>query len=205
MQAVNQTDTQLPTLGVHLFIASRFKQRFIFSPSAPLNSRQNIRRVFFSVRSPSRSVLRSAPQHNVCSGSNDAVVGRNDAPPNNCIVTSAASMKLHVIKSLQERLNVYKRSKRAFISPSSSRFTHRNDGLHSARLEISLSWKRRLTISIRLRNVWLARCGRGAHVTRINSKDPSTTQYLHVSQVLQRFEHPPLYVFNFYPLYAPGG
>lgn len=117
----------------------------------------------------------------------------------------AASMKLHVIKSLQERLNVYKRSKRAFISPSSSHFTHRNDGLHSARLEISLSWKRRLTISIRLRNVWLARCGRGAHVTRINSKDPSTTQYLHVSQVLQRFEHPPLYVFNFYPLYAPGG
>lgn len=196
MQAVNQTDTQLPTLGVHLFIASRFKQRFIFSPSAPLNIRQNILPdLCWGQHLNTMSVQEVTMQ----------LMGGTMLLLTTASLLPAASMKLHVIKSLQERLNVYKRSKRAFISPSSSCFTHRNDGLHSARLEISLSWKRRLTISIRLRNVWLARCGRGAHVTRINSKDPSTTQYLHVSQVLQRFEHPPLYVFNFYPLYAPGG
>lgn len=196
MQAVNQTDTQLPTLGVHLFIASRFKQRFIFSPSAPLNIRQNILPdLCWGQHLNTMSVQEVTMQ----------LLGGTTLLLTTASLLPAASMKLHVIKSLQERLNVYKRSKRAFISPSSSRFTHRNDGLHSARLEISLSWKRRLTISIRLRNVWLARCGRGAHVTRINSKDPSMTQYLHVSQVLQRFEHPPLYVFNFYPLYAPGG
>lgn len=196
MQAVNQTDTQLPTLGVHLFIASRFKQRFIFSPSAPLNIRQNILPdLCWGQHLNTMSVQEVTMQ----------LLGGTMLLLTTASLLPAASMKLHVIKSLQERLNVYKRSKRAFISPSSSCFTHRNDGLHSARLEISLSWKRRLTISIRLRNVWLARCGRGAHVTRINSKDPSTTQYLHVSQVLQRFEHPPLYVFNFYPLYAPGG
>lgn len=196
MQAVDQTDTQLPTLGVHLFIASRFKQRFIFSPSAPLNIRQNILPdLCWGQHLNTMSVQEVTMQ----------LMGGTMLLLTTASLLPAASMKLHVIKSLQERLNVYKRSKRAFISPSSSCFTHRNDGLHSARLEISLSWKRRLTISIRLRNVWLARCGRGAHVTRINSKDPSTTQYLHVSQVLQRFEHPPLYVFNFYPLYAPGG
>lgn len=196
MQAVNQTDTQLPTLGVHLFIASRFNQRFIFSPSAPLNIRQNILPdLCWGQHLNTMSVQEVTMQ----------LLGGTMLLLTTASLLPAASMKLHVIKSLQERLNVYKRSKRAFISPSSSCFTHRNDGLHSARLEISLSWKRRLTISIRLRNVWLARCGRGAHVTRINSKDPSTTQYLHVSQVLQRFEHPPLYVFNFYPLYAPGG
>lgn len=196
MQAVNQTDTQLPTLGVHLFIASRFKQRFIFSPSAPLNIRQNILPdLCWGQHLNTMSVQEVTMQ----------LLGGTMLLLTTASLLPAASMKLHVIKSLQERLNVYKRSKRAFISPSLSHFTHRNDGLHSARLEISLSWKRRLTISIRLRNVWLARCGRGAHVTRINSKDPSTTQYLHVSQVLQRFEHPPLYVFNFYPLYAPGG
>lgn len=196
MQAVNQTDTQLPTLGVHLFIASRFNQRFIFSPSAPLNIRQNILPdLCWGQHLNTMSVQEVTMQ----------LLGGTMLLLTTASLLPAASMKLHVIKSLQERLNVYKRSKRAFISPSLSHFTHRNDGLHSARLEISLSWKRRLTISIRLRNVWLARCGRGAHVTRINSKDPSTTQYLHVSQVLQRFEHPPLYVFNFYPLYAPGG
>lgn len=196
MQAVDQTDTQLPTLGVHLFIASRFKQRFIFSPSAPLNIRQNILPdLCWGQHLNTMSVQEVTMQ----------LLGGTMLLLTTASLLPAASMKLHVIKSLQERLNVYKRSKRPFISPSSSRFTHRNDGLHSARLEISLSWKRRLTISIRLRNVWLARCGRGAHVTRINSKDLSTTQYLHVSQVLQRFEHPPLYVFNFYPLYAPGG
>lgn len=196
MQAVDQTDTQLPTLGVHLFIASRFNQRFIFSPSAPLNIRQNILPdLCWGQHLNTMSVQEVTMQ----------LLGGTMLLLTTASLLPAASMKLHVIKSLQERLNVYKRSKRAFISPSLSHFTHRNDGLHSARLEISLSWKRRLTISIRLRNVWLARCGRGAHVTRINSKDPSTTQYLHVSQVLQRFEHPPLYVFNFYPLYAPGG
>lgn len=196
MQAIDQTDTQLPTLGVHLFIASRFNQRFIFSPSAPLNIRQNILPdLCWGQHLNTMSVQEVTMQ----------LMGGTMLLLTTASLLPAASMKLHVIKSLQERLNVYKRSKRAFISPSSSCFTHRNDGLHSARLEISLSWKRRLTISIRLRNVWLARCGRGAHVTRINSKDPSTTQYLHVSQVLQRFEHPPLYVFNFYPLYAPGG
>lgn len=196
MQAVDQTDTQLPTLGVHLFIASRFNQRFIFSPSAPLNIRQNILPdLCWGQHLNTMSVQEVTMQ----------LLGGTMLLLTTASLLPAASMKLHVIKSLQERLNVYKRSKRAFISPSSSCFTHRNDGLHSARLKISLSWKRRLTISIRLRNVWLARCGRGAHVTRINSKDPSTTQYLHVSQVLQRFEHPPLYVFNFYPLYAPGG
>lgn len=196
MQAIDQTDTQLPTLGVHLFIASRFNQRFIFSPSAPLNIRQNILPdLCWGQHLNTMSVQEVTMQ----------LMGGTMLLLTTASLLPAASMKLHVIKSLQERLNVYKRSKRAFISPSLSHFTHRNDGLHSARLEISLSWKRRLTISIRLRNVWLARCGRGAHVTRINSKDPSTTQYLHVSQVLQRFEHPPLYVFNFYPLYAPGG
>lgn len=196
MQAIDQTDTQLPTLGVHLFIASRFNQRFIFSPSAPLNIRQNILPdLCWGQHLNTMSVQEVTMQ----------LLGGTMLLLTTASLLPAASMKLHVIKSLQERLNVYKRSKRAFISPSSSCFTHRNDGLHSARLKISLSWKRRLTISIRLRNVWLARCGRGAHVTRINSKDPSTTQYLHVSQVLQRFEHPPLYVFNFYPLYAPGG
>lgn len=196
MQAIDQTDTQLPTLGVHLFIASRFNQRFIFSPSAPLNIRQNILPdLCWGQHLNTMSVQEVTMQ----------LMGGTMLLLTTASLLPAASMKLHVIKSLQERLNVYKRSKRAFISPSSSCFTHRNDGLHSARLKISLSWKRRLTISIRLRNVWLARCGRGAHVTRINSKDPSTTQYLHVSQVLQRFEHPPLYVFNFYPLYAPGG
>lgn len=25
-----------------------------------------------------------------------------------------------------------------------------------------------------------------------------------MSQVFERFKHPPLYVFNFYPFYAPG-
>lgn len=28
-------------------------------------------------------------------------------------------------------------------------------------------------------------------------------EHLHMSQVFERFEHPPLYISNFYPLYAP--
>lgn len=30
----------------------------------------------------------------------------------------------------------------------------------------------------------------------------SRTEHLHVCQVFKRLEHPPLYVFNFYPFYA---
>lgn len=36
------------------------------------------------------------------------------------------------------------------------------------------------------------------------SSTTMTMAYLHMSQVFERFEHPPLYVSNFDPFYAPG-
>lgn len=65
----------------------------------------------------------------------------------------------------------------------------------------SLSWKRSLTVSIRLAGELCVKHP-GLCVKVHISAQGTIREHLHVCQVFKRLEHTPLYVFNFYSFYA---